>query len=111
MKNDLILAILAWVPTGAVVSAPLWIAMGPPGLLLGMLGPLAILFFKPGQQVAGKVLVAGMIAVPTMLALAVAIGRWRRMGTRGRVLSIMVASALWHGTATVILFLVLASFH
>lgn len=111
MKNDVILALLVWVPTGAVVSAPLWITMGPPGLLLGLMGPLAVLAFKPGQQIGGKVLVAAIIAVPTVVGVVVLGRRWRRLGTRGRILGVMVVSALWHGTGTAILFLILASFH
>jgi hypothetical protein len=90
--------ILTWFITAAVVTAPLWLTLGLPGIGLSIIGPFGIQLYKPGDQPAAKFLVAIVLLVPTLIGLAVVSRRWSRLGTVGRILSVVTLSILWHGT-------------
>jgi hypothetical protein len=103
--------IIIWFTTAAVVTAPLWLTLGIPGIGLGIIGPFSIQFYKPGEQPAMKFILATVLILPTFLGLAVVSGRWARLGTLGRILSVVTLSVLWHGVAVGLWWLVITSIH
>lgn len=110
-SRGIAIAIIVWLATAVLVTAPLWMTVGPNGLWLGMLGPSAVLFYKPGQQVASKIVVAMLAACPALIGLAIVAAKWPRLSTRSRFLSIVVLSTLWHGVATGVWWLVMTTVH
>lgn len=100
-------AILAWSVTGLLVTAPIWLTVGVRGLALGLLGPSGVLLFKPGEQFGSKLLVALLLSLPTIVGLFVVIWKWSKLAARGRALSIVLLSVLWHGIGAALWLLIL----
>ena len=110
-RGTLLPAILVWIVTAVVVTTPLWLILGVAGLGLGAVGPFGVLLFKPGDQVAGKILMATLLLVPTLVGAAMVARRWSRLGIKGRLLSVMTLSILWHGTSTGLWWLIVTAIH
>ena len=100
-------ASLIWLSTGVLVTAPSWLVMGIGGLVLGLFGPLGVLAFKPGENVAGKLAVAALLASPALLGAAVLARKWSRLGPWGRGLWIVGLSLLWHAPGAIVWGLIL----
>lgn len=107
LKKEILRVFLIWLATGIAVTAPLWLALGASGLLLGGLGPFGILLFKPGDQVLGKLLVATLASLPTAVGVAVVTSKWSKLSSRSRVLLTIGLSALWHGPGALLWRLIL----
>ncbi len=90
---------LAWLATGLAMSLPLALVGRIEGLFLGLLGPLGILTFKPGENLGGKLVVVALAAAPALIVLLLLWRRGGRVGERGRLVWLAGASALWHGPA------------
>ena len=93
---------LIWLAAAGAVTAPLWLSMGVPGLGMGLLGPLGLLLFKPGENLSGKLVVATLAALPVGVAVAVAMRTWNRMSASAQILSVIGLSVLWHAPGVVL---------
>ena len=98
---------MTWLITGIVATAPLWLVLGFTGLLLGLLGPFAILLFKPGENVLGKLALAILVASPTAIGLSLLVWKWSQLSAKWRVLSIIGLSALWHAPGALLWLMIL----
>jgi len=100
--------VLLWLVTGGIISAPLWLAMGVPGVALGWMGPPGILAFKPGDGMLAKLALAAVGASPVVAGGVLAARRWAGLGRRGRALWVVGLSAVWHLPAAAMRGLIMA---
>ena len=78
------------------MTVPLWLVAKPALMLLGLLGPLGLLAYKPGENLVGKLVLVVLAAAPCGAVLLVLRRRAERLGERSRLMGIALASALWH---------------
>ena len=104
-------AVLVWIATGVVVTAPIWLIAGVRSVPLVLLGPVGILLFKLGDQMLSKLVVVALMSSPTVVGITVAMRKWSGLSTSARMLCIIGLSTLWHGIATGLWLLILAGFN
>jgi hypothetical protein len=102
-------ALLAWLTPGVLLTAPIWMTVGGLGLALGLLGPLGILFFKPGDNLVPRLILVVLVSSPTIVGLIAVMWKWSRLGARGRILCVVGLSVLWHGIGAGLWTLILGS--
>ncbi len=97
---------LLWLAAGIVVTAPLWLTLGVPGLVLGLLGPPGMLVFKPGQGMPGKLALVAVVMLPVAAGVVAAARRWAGLDWKRRVSWVLGLSGAWHAPAAVLWLLI-----
>ncbi len=107
--SNLLLICLTWALVGLPVTVLLWLVTGKTeAAILGALGPLSVLLFKPGENLPGKLFVALLGALPVLLCALWVRHMWSGLDTWARVLWVAGLSAIWHGLSVGFLAVVLA---
>ena len=107
--SNLLLIGLPWVLISVPVMVLMWLVTGKAeAAILGALGPLSVLVFKPGENLPGKIVVALLGAMPVVLGALWLGQKWSGLRTWARVLWVAGLSAIWHGLSVAFLLIVLA---
>jgi hypothetical protein len=102
---------LAWIPPAVVAVLVLGAALKPVLGLIGLAGPVGLLWFKPAPLDLERFIYAFVVCSPLIIAAALFYMFRRRPGVIVRFLIVFFLSVYWHGSAVVLWFIALASFN
>lgn len=105
------IGLVVWLVAGVLLTAPMWTALGARGLALGLLGPLGMLLFKPGEQLSSKLVLVLLLSSPTIAGLSVVMWKWSSLGVKGRYLCIVGLSLVWHAIGAGLWLFLLSGFN
>jgi hypothetical protein len=110
-KIGVVMTAIIWLSIGSVITAPIWLSTHVYFLPLTWFGPLSILAFKPAENVLGKLFLAGLLSLPTLVGSGLIARSWSRWSSARRILAVLLLSILWHVPTTLMWIAILNGFN
>ncbi len=100
-----------WLSIGSIITAPIWLSTRVSFLPLTWFGPLTVMAFKPAENVLGKIFLAGLLSLPTLVGGGLIARRWSEWSSVRRILAVILLSILWHVPTTLMWIAILNGFN